>query len=225
MKVLVACEESQAVCIAFRQLGHEAFSCDTQECSGGHPEWHIKGDVLPLINGNKPFITMDGELHAIVGTWDLLIAFPPCTYLTNAGSVRLRVKGEINKERMAKAIEAKAFFMKFLEADCQKICVENPTPGRIHQLPEYTQAIQPWWFGHPYTKRTCLWLKNLPPPLLLRILFGKELPRMLMEVVKTLMGTIEDFRAETSVTLKPARRPFRESHEQWPNNGGGEMIG
>ena len=189
MKVLVACEESQAVCIAFRQLGHEAFSCDTQECSGGHPEWHIKGDVLPLINGNKPFITMDGELHAIVGTWDLLIAFPPCTYLTNAGSVRLRVKGEINKERMAKAIEAKAFFMKFLEADCQKICVENPTPGRIHQLPEYTQAIQPWWFGHPYTKRTCLWLKNLPP-LLLRILFGKELPRMLMEVVKTLMGII-----------------------------------
>lgn len=219
MKVLVACEESQAVCIAFRQLGHEAFSCDTQECSGGHPEWHIKGDVLPLINGNKPFITMDGELHAIVGTWDLLIAFPPCTYLTNAGSVRLRVKGEINKERMAKAIEAKAFFMKFLEADCQKICVENPTPGRIHQLPEYTQAIQPWWFGHPYTKRTCLWLKNLPPPLLLRILFGKELPRMLMEVVKTLMGIIEDFRAEMSVTLKPARRPFRESHKQWPNNG------
>lgn len=163
MKVLVACEESQAVCIAFRKLGHEAYSCDTQECSGGHPEWHIKGDVLPLINGNKPFITMDGDLHAIVGTWDLLIAFPPCTYLTNAGSVRLRVKGEINKERMAKAIEAKAFFMRFLEADCQKICVENPTPGKIHQLPQYTQAIQPWWFGHPYTKRTCLWLKNLPP--------------------------------------------------------------
>lgn len=108
---------------------------------------------------------MDGDLHAIIGTWDLLIAFPPCTYLTNAGSVRLRVKGKINEERMAKAVEAKAFFMRFLEADCQKICVENPTPGRIHQLPEYTQAIQPWWFGHPYTKRTCLWLKNLLPPL------------------------------------------------------------
>lgn len=176
MKVLVACEESQAVCIAFRQLGHEAFSCDTQECSGGHPEWHIKGDVLPLINGNKPFITMDGELHAIVGTWDLLIAFPPCTYLTNAGSVRLRVKGEINKERMAKAIEAKAFFMKILEADCQKICVENPTPGKIHQLPEYTQAIQPWWFGHPYTKRTCLWLKNLPPPYSYGYYSGRSYP-------------------------------------------------
>jgi hypothetical protein len=218
MKVLVACEESQAVCIAFRKLGHEAYSCDTQECSGGHPEWHIKGDVLPLINGNKPFITMDGDLHAIVGTWDLLIAFPPCTYLTNAGSVRLRVKGEINKERMAKAVEAKAFFMKFLEADCQKICVENPTPGKIHQLPQYTQAIQPWWFGHPYTKRTCLWLKNLPP-LPLPILFGKELPRMLMEVVKTLMGITGDFRVGMSVTQKLAQKHFRVLHKQWPDSG------
>ena len=219
MKVLVACEESQAVCIAFRKLGHEAYSCDTQECSGGHPEWHIKGDVLPLINGNKPFITMDGDLHAIVGTWDLLIAFPPCTYLTNAGSVRLRIKGEINKERMAKAVEAKAFFMKFLEADCQKNCVENPTPGKIHQLPQYTQAIQPWWFGHPYTKRTCLWLKNLPPPLPLPILFGKELPRMLMEVVKTLMGITGDFRGEMSVTQKLVQKHFRVLHKQWPNSG------
>lgn len=218
MKVLVACEESQAVCIAFRKLGHEAYSCDTQECSGGHPEWHIKGDVLPLINGNKPFITMDGDLHAIVGTWDLLIAFPPCTYLTNAGSVRLRIKGEINKERMAKAVEAKAFFMKFLEADCQKICVENPTPGKIHQLPQYTQAIQPWWFGHPYTKRTCLWLKNLPP-LPLPILFGKELPRMLMEVVKTLMGITGDFRVGMSVTQKLVQKHFRVLHKQWPNSG------
>lgn len=219
MKVLVACEESQAVCIAFRKLGHEAYSCDTQECSGGHPEWHIKGDVLPLINGNKPFITMDGDLHAIVGTWDLLIAFPPCTYLTNAGSVRLRIKGEINKERMEKAVEAKAFFMKFLEADCQKICVENPTPGKIHQLPQYTQAIQPWWFGHPYTKRTCLWLKNLPPPLPLPILFGKELPRMLMEVVKTLMGITEDFRIGMSVTQKLVQKHFRVLHKQWPDSG------
>lgn len=219
MKVLVACEESQAVCIAFRKLGHEAYSCDTQECSGGHPEWHIKGDVLPLINGNKPFITMDGDLHAIVGTWDLLIAFPPCTYLTNAGSVRLRIKGEINKERMAKAVEAKAFFMKFLEADCQKICVENPTPGKIHQLPQYTQAIQPWWFGHPYTKRTCLWLKNLPPPLPLPILFGKELPRMLMEVVKTLMGITKDFRVGMSVTQKLVQKHFRVLHKQWPDSG------
>lgn len=164
MKVLVACEESQAVCIAFRKVGHEAYSCDIQECSGGHPEWHIIKDVLSLIDGNKPFITMDGELHSIIGTWDMLIAFPPCTYLTNAGAVRLRIKGEINQERMAKAVEAKAFFMRFLNADCPKICVENPTPGKIHQLPPYTQAVHPYMFGHPYTKRTCLWLKNLPPP-------------------------------------------------------------
>lgn len=224
MKVLVACEESQAVCIAFRKLGHEAYSCDTQECSGGHPEWHIKGDVLPLINGNKPFITMDGDLHAIVGTWDLLIAFPPCTYLTNAGSVRLRIKGEINKERMEKAVEAKAFFMKFLEADCQKICVENPTPGKIHQLPQYTQAIQPWWFGHPYTKRTCLWLKNLPP-LPLPILFGKELPRMLMEVLKTLMGITEDFRVGMSVTQKTRSKTFPGVAQAMARQWGGDMSG
>lgn len=146
MRVLVACEESQEVCKAFRARGHEAYSCDIQDCSGGHPEWHIKGDALQLLDQQ----------------WDLIIAHPPCTYLTNAGAVRLRVNGEINQERMAKAIEAKEFFMKFLNADCPRIAVENPTPGKIHQLPPYTQAIQPWQFGHPYTKRTCLWLKGLP---------------------------------------------------------------
>ena len=93
----------------------------------------------------------------------MIIAFPPCTYLTNASSVRLRVKGEINQERMAKARRAKEFFLSFLNAPCPKIAVENPTPGKIHQLPPYSQAIQPWQFGPPYTKRTCLWLKGLPP--------------------------------------------------------------
>ena len=93
----------------------------------------------------------------------MIIAFPPCTYLTNAGAVRMRVKGEIVPERYAKAMEAREFFMKFINADCPKIAVENPTPMKIVDLPPYTQAIQPWQFGHPYTKRTCLWLKNLPP--------------------------------------------------------------
>lgn len=218
MKVLVACEESQAVCIAFRKLGHEAYSCDIQECSGGHPEWHIVKDVLSLIDGNKPFITMDGELHSIIGNWDMLIAFPPCTYLTNAGAVRLRVKGEINQERMAKAIEAKEFFMRFLNADCPKICVENPTPGKIHQLPPYTQAVQPYMFGHPYTKRTCLWLKNLPP-LSRQILSQKELHLMSMAGVRTLMGIIGDSKVGRSVTLKSAPRPFPASQKQWLNNG------
>lgn len=97
MNVLVACEESQRVCTAFREKGHRAFSCDIQECSGGHPEWHIKGDVLPLINGNCEFMTMDGVKHATSGKWDLLIAHPPCTYLSNAGAARLYKKNRRKK--------------------------------------------------------------------------------------------------------------------------------
>ena len=162
MKVLVACEESQRVCNAFRKLGHEAYSCDIIECSGGHPEWHILGDALKVINGNCDFITQDEEKHTIIGKWDLLIAHPPCTYLTNASAVRMRVKGEIVPERYAKAMEAKEFFMRFINADCDRICVENPVPLKIVDLPPYTQIIQPWQFGHPYSKRTCLWLKGLP---------------------------------------------------------------
>lgn len=162
MQILVACEESQAVTIALRKLGHEAYSCDLIPCSGGHPEWHIQQDVLPLLNGYCFFKTCDGSAHYVLGRWDMLIAFPPCTYLTNASAVRMRVKGEIVAERYAKAMEAKAFFMSFLSADCAKIAVENPTPLKIVELPPYTQAIQPWQFGHPYTKRTCLWLKELP---------------------------------------------------------------
>lgn len=162
MKILVACEESQEVCKAFRAKGHEAYSCDIIECSGGHPEWHILGDVLPLINGRCKFHTMDGEEHDISGIWDILIAFPPCTYMTNAGAVRMRVNGEIVQERYEKAMKAKDFFMKIYNADCKKIAIENPTPMKIVGLPPYTQAIQPYEFGHPYSKRTCLWLKDLP---------------------------------------------------------------
>lgn len=162
MKVLVACEESQAVCKAFREKGHEAYSCDIQECSGGHPEWHILGDVLLLINGNCRFTTADEITHAISGCWDLLIAHPPCTYMANSGAVRMRVKGEIVQDRFEKAMKAKEFFLKFYNADCPRIAIENPTPMKIIELPPYTQAIQPYQFGHPYSKRTCLWLKGLP---------------------------------------------------------------
>lgn len=147
MKVLVACEESQEVCKAFRALGHEAYSCDVQPCSGGHPEWHIQGDVLPLLEKK----------------WDMIIAHPPCTYMANSGAVRMRVHGELVIQRYEKAMQAKEFFMKFYNADCRKICIENPTPMRIIGLPQYSQAIQPYWFGHPYSKRTCLWLKGLQP--------------------------------------------------------------
>ena len=164
MNILVACEESQAVCKAFRERGHRAFSCDIQPCSGGHPEWHIQGDVLPLINGNCTFTTEDGKTHKLVGQWDILIAHPPCTYLSNAGACRLYPKaGQLDIERLKKGIRAKDFFMAFWYARCDKICIENPIPSSIFCLPEKTQAIQPYEYGHPYTKKTYLWLKGLPP--------------------------------------------------------------
>ena len=162
MRVLVACEESQAVCIAMREHGHEAYSCDMQEPSGGHPEWHILGDVLPIINGNCSFTTMTGDRVTIDGTWDLIVAHPPCTYMANSSAVRMRVKGEIQPERYRKAMEAKEFFMAIYNADCPRICIENPTPLKLIGLPPYDQAIQPYEYGHPYSKRTCLWLKGLP---------------------------------------------------------------
>lgn len=163
MRVLVACEESQAVCKAFRERGHEAYSCDLQECSGGHPEWHINGDVLPLINGNCVLNTEDGNTHIIKGKWDLIIAHPPCTYMSNAGACRMYPrKGEIDKERYKKAMEAKAFFMNFYNADCEMICIENPLPLKCVELPPETQIVQPYQYGEPYSKKTLLWLKGLP---------------------------------------------------------------
>ncbi len=160
MRVLIACEESQTECMAFRALGHEAYSCDVQEPSGGHPEWHILGDALEAMRGGQ-ITTMDGQTHDIP-RWDLMIAHPPCTYLSNAGAVNLRKHGILNMERMGKAVEAKKFFMKCLDAPIQRICVENPVPGRIHQLPPYSQIIQPYMFGDEWMKTTCLWLVNLP---------------------------------------------------------------
>lgn len=145
--MLVACEESQEVCKAFRALGHEAYSCDVQPCSGGHPEWHIQVNAIELLKIR----------------WDLIIAHPPCTYMAASGAVRMKAHGELVKQRYEKAMQAKEFFMKFYNADCRKICIENPTPMRIIGLPQYSQAIQPYWFGHPYSKRTCLWLKGLQP--------------------------------------------------------------
>ena len=163
MKILVACEESQAVTIELRKLGHEAFSCDIIKCSGGHPEWHIMQDVLPLLNGRCSFKTMDGIEHSIDGKLDMIIAHPPCTYLTNAGARWLWAGGKLNEERYKKGMEARKFFMRFIEADCPRIAVENPIPSAVYELPTYTQIIQPYEYGHPNTKKTCLWLKGLPP--------------------------------------------------------------
>lgn len=165
MNVLVACEESQEVCKAFRALGHTAYSCDIQRCSGGHPEWHIYGDVLKVMNGFTLFGTQDDTIHDDVLNcgWDLIIAHPPCTYMSNAGACRMYPKkGKIDSKRFEKAMEAKSFFMAFYNANCPRIAIENPVPMRVVGLPEKTQAIQPYQFGHPYTKKTYLWLKGLP---------------------------------------------------------------
>ena len=166
MKILVACEESQAVTIEMRKLGHEAFSCDLQECSGGHPEWHILGDALELISAQcNSFTTMDGITHTHT-KWDMLIAHPPCTYLSNAGAARLykRIDGKsyCELERLNKGFDAKEFFLSFYNADIEKVAVENPIPSGVYRMPEYTQIVQPYEYGHPYSKKTCLWLKGLP---------------------------------------------------------------
>ena len=170
MKVLVACEESQAVCKAFRDKGHEAYSCDIQPCSGGHPEWHIICDALKIINGSNKicpsdrFIeTEDGSHYRFPERWDLIIAHPPCTYLSNAGARWLYAGGELNTERYRKGLDGKKFFMSMLNADCPRIAVENPIPSSIYDLPQYTQIIQPYQFGEPWSKKTCLWLKGLEP--------------------------------------------------------------
>lgn len=171
-KILIACEESQKICSEFRQLGHEAYSADIQECSGGHPEWHILGDVLPIINGNCKFTTMDGAIIAINGQWDLIIAHPPCTYLSNCAtrhhSVKCTPVEKINL-RTGERINAMSFFMKFINAKCERIAVENPVGvmNTCYRTPD--QIIHPYYFANSINdienyqkKRTCLWLKNLP---------------------------------------------------------------
>lgn len=162
MKVLVACEESQRVCKAFRQRGHEAYSCDILECSSGHNEWHIMQDVIPLLDGNCEFKTVDDTNHKIDIKWDLIIAHPPCTYLSNAGARFLYPKGVLNENRLNLGLAAKEFFMQLYNADCEKICVENPIPSRVFGLPKYSQTVQPYEYGHTFKKKTCFWLKNLP---------------------------------------------------------------
>lgn len=173
MNVLIACEESQRVCIAFRERGHNAFSCDIQEPSGGHPEWHILGDVLEILNPvpvwGMPgtwieFYTMDGKPHSISSKWDLIIAHPPCTYLSAAGAVRLynSEHGIKDWQRYREGQKAAMFFNSILEADCDRIAVENPVPLKVFGLPKYSQIIQPYMFGDPWTNKTCLWLEGLP---------------------------------------------------------------
>ena len=164
MKVLVACEESQAVCIEGRKLGHEVYSCDILECSGGHPEWHIQGNVIPLLNGNCAFKTMDGVERRIDGKWDMVIAFPPCTFLTVTGNRWFNVEkyGEKAVMRHKCREEAIEFFLEFANADCGKIAIENPIGIMSTTWRRPNQIINPWQFGDSFEKKTCLFLKGLP---------------------------------------------------------------
>ena len=148
-RLLVGCEESQRVCMAFREIGWEAYSCDLMPCSGGHPEWHIQDNVLCHLEG-----------------WDMMILHPPCTYLSNAGARHLYKGGKLQEDRYKQGLLAKAFFMRLYNANCPRICIENPRPSGIYELPPATQVIQPCdFYGelNPYTKATLLWLKGLPP--------------------------------------------------------------
>ena len=171
MNVLVACEESQRVCTAFREKGHNAFSCDILPCSGGHPEWHIMCDVLKILNPSMGYESTEPEIifHTMTGNpikinkWDLIIAHPPCTKLSNAGARWLFAGGKLNQQRYDEGLKAKEFFMAFYNADCQRICIENPTPSSIYNLPPHTQDVQPYEHGEPWSKKTLLWLKNLDP--------------------------------------------------------------
>lgn len=164
MYILVACEESQAVTIELRKRGHIAFSCDILPCSGGHPEWHIMGDVLPLLNGNIAFRTCDNKIHILWGFWDMIIAFPPCTYLTVTGNRWFDVSkyGDKALERAHLRQNAIDFFLAFAHAQCPRIAIENPVGviSTVYRKPDC--IIQPYQFGDPYEKRTCLWLKGLP---------------------------------------------------------------
>lgn len=148
MKILVACEESQAVTKELRKLGHEAYSCDISECSGGHPEWHLQQDVIPLLKEK----------------WDMILAFPPCTYLTVTGNRWFNEEkyGDKATQRKQDRQEAISFFMKFVNADCEQIAIENPIGIMSTYYRKPDQIIQPYMFGDPFEKRTCLWLKNLP---------------------------------------------------------------
>ena len=172
MKVLIACECSQTVCKEFRALGHEAYSCDIEGQYGGHPEWHIKGDCMEILRGGQMFKTEDGSAHN-VDKWDLIIAHPPCTYLSNAAtrshSTKRNTIEQIN-ERTAKRIQAQEFFMKFANVDCDKVAIENPVGvmNTVYRKPD--QIIEPYQFAESeedkenyVTKRTCLWLKGLKP--------------------------------------------------------------
>lgn len=243
MNILVACEESQAVCKEFRRLGHKAYSCDIIPCSGGHPEWHIMQDVLPLLNpsdipiwdGNTTitgieFNTCDGKEHFISGKWDMIIAFPPCTHLAVSGARHFEKKRADGRQR-----EGIEFFCQFLNADCDRIAIENPVGiisgdyiqqyfpdlAEKYGLPKKpSQIIQPYEYGHPNKKTTCLWLKGLQPLVPTEIISpepdfvypnGKKYPNWMMETLNK-CKTPEERSAARSKTFPGIAKAVA---EQW----------
>lgn len=163
LHVLIACEESQVECAAFRRYGHIAYSCDIQNCRpGAHSEWHIHGDVTPYLRGKNVFKLSDGR-SGRVPRWDLIIAHPPCTYLCNVSSPWMIINGKLQLERYRKMMMARDFFFKCLNAYAPFVAVENPLPMTRACLPPPDCYAQPFWFGSRWSKKTCYWLKNLPP--------------------------------------------------------------
>lgn len=207
MKALVACEESQAITIELRKLGWEAYSCDIQECSGGHPEWHICENVIPLVNGDCMFKTMDGKMHKVQGKWDLLIAHPPCTFLTNTGNRWFNVEryGEKALQRIKDREEAAKFFMVFWNADCERVCIENPIGYMNTYFRKPDQIIHPYYFAESEDdencerKATCWWMRGVEP---LRYEI-KYQPRVIH--YKNGKGTDSPWHMET-MNLSPAER-------------------
>ena len=165
MNVLIACEESQAVCKAFREKGHRTFSCDILPCSGGHPEWHIQGDVLPLLNGMCEFATADGAKHHIDGRWDMIIAHPPCTRLCTTSQRWLYFGDKLYRSKKIREQQAAiVFFMTIALADCPKIVIENPQGIMSTAYRKPDCVYNPYDFeGETEQKKTCLWCKGVPP--------------------------------------------------------------
>ena len=224
MKILIACEESQRVCAEFRKRGHEAYSCDIIECSGGHPEWHIKKDVLKVINPENDgemeaisFWTMDDEIH-IVERWDLIIAHPPCTYLTLAGNKWFKPEfADRFPDRQKQRREAVDFFMAIANADCDRIAIENPVGVMSSQWRKPDQYIEPYMFGEPEKKKTGLWLKGLPllkptnivEPIIIHCKSGANEPRWHMETMHLPKEERSRVRSQTFIGIAKAMA------EQW----------
>ena len=213
MRALIACEESQRVCTAFRARGWQAFSCDVQECSGGHPEWHIKQDVIPLLNGCCSFYTEDGKKHSIVGKWDLIIAHPPCTYLTLAGNKWFKPEfSDRFPDRQKQRKEAVDFFMAIANADCDRIAIENPVGIMSSQWRKPDQYIEPYMFGDAEKKKTGLWLKGLPllkptnivEPVIIHCISGANEPRWHMETMHLPKEERSRVRSQTFIGIAKA---------------------